>query len=136
MTANSYSEFDSFCLANQHRLTRIAVHRFGLEVILSLREYVPQLLIDFAAKRKKQIVAQEDEHIVLSWRLACWAFVAKREPETSIEVAFARALICFLFPIADAPEPILLIDDFLMFMEMTGDFESTLMSLRYLLLEE
>ena len=82
--AHSYSEFDSFCLAHKDHLSRIAVHLFGLEVILTLRENVPPLIVDYAAKRKAQIVEKADERNVLSWRLACWDFVAKRSEERRV----------------------------------------------------
>lgn len=135
MTEREFSEFYSFCSPNLQKITASAVHTFGLEVILSLSEFCPSRLIDLALKRKNQIVTGKNESQIVEWRLACWDIAGNHEPETSIPVAFARALICMLFPIADAaPFSGKLLYDFTMFMEMAGDFESVFMSFRHLLL--
>jgi hypothetical protein len=57
------------------------------------------------------------------------------EPEADPNVAFVRAVLCFLYPMADSLEyPGMLLDDFTMFMQMAGDFEPAMMAHRQLLL--
>lgn len=135
MTEYAYTEFDAFCAENRRGFTVHNVHQFGLAVILALRDRAPAIATEFALKRQQQIAANTDEREVLSWRLACWALVRNSEPQADPNVAFVRAVLCFLYPMADSLEhPGMLLDDFTMFMEMAGDFEPVMMAHRHLLL--
>jgi len=135
MREYAYTEFDAFCAENGRSLTVHNVYQFGLAVILALRDHAPAIASEFALKRQQQIAANTDEREVLSWRLACWALVRNSEPQADSNVAFVRAVLCFLYPIADSLEhPGMLLDDFTMFMEMAGDFELVMMAHRHLLL--
>ena len=135
MTEYAYTAFDAFCAENRRGFTAHTVHQFGLAVMLELRDRAPALVTEFALKRKQQIDSNTNEGKVLSWRLACWDFVGNREPECNVAVAFARAVICLLFPMADSKQcPDSLLDDFTIFMQMAGDFEPVMMAHRHLLL--
>ena len=106
-----------------------------IEVILEIHKQVPAVVLDFTQKRRKQFAANEDVLELVDWRTTCWNLIDNREPETNQDVAFLRAVLCLLFPIDDTSESAaVLLDDFIMFMEMAGDFESVFMSCRHLLL--
>jgi hypothetical protein len=129
------SEFEEFCQENIGKITSFNVHIFCLEILLSMRGQVPAAVTNFAEQRKQQLTGQEDNAAMGQWRVQLWGLIGKREPEDNPEVAYLRSVLCLLFPLSISNEfPAVLLDDFQMFMEMAGDFESVFMSFRHLLL--